>query len=416
MTQVLINLRLSVAGTVLLCLSAFVAGAADTAGRDSSLEEVIVATRAPVSAEKIGNAVTVLSDKAIAQSQATVVSDLLATTPGVMITRNGGPGSPTSVRIRGAEDTHTLVLIDGVQINDPASPSGGFDFGTLLVGDISRIEILRGSQSTVYGSQAIGGVVSVTTREPQGGLGGDFQAEGGDLKTGLLKAGVGAQFGQASFRVAGSLYRSDGVSAFAGGTETDPFVNATFAGRFNFDFTPDLKLDLRAFYADGKDHYDGFPPPAFDFADEGDYATTRQFVGYAGLNFNLLEGRLANRVAYQSTDTRRLTYLVTGSSETRTGRFDGKNSRVEYQGNVKIADGYDATVGLQHQNETMDSDSAPTHASVTQKSAYAQLQAEVVKGLTFTLGDWLRTRWCAPAGGRASRRRRCTSCSAPTTT
>lgn len=389
MIQILIDRRLSVAGTALLCWSAFAAaGAAEPADIDSSLGEVIVvATRAPVSAEKIGNSVTVVSDKALAQSQATVLSDLLATTPGVMVTRNGGPGAPTSVRIRGAEDTHTLVLIDGVQINDPASPSGGFDFGNLLVGDISRIEILRGSQSTVYGSQAIGGVVSVTTREPQGALGGDLQAEGGDFKTALFKAGVGAQFGQASFRVAGSLYRSDGVSAFAGGSETDPFVNATFAGRFSFDFTPDLKLDLRTFYADGKNHYDGFPPPAFVFADEGDYATTRQFVGYAGLNFNLLDGRLANRVAYQNTDTRRLTHLVTGNNDARTGGFDGKNRRVEYQGNIRIADGYDATVGLQHQDETMDSASAPTHASVGQKSAYALLQAEVIKGFTLTLGD-----------------------------
>ena len=86
-----------------------------------------------------------------------------------------------------------MVLIDGVVLNDPSLIGGNFDFGNLLVGDISRVEILRGAQSTLYGSQAIGGVINIITTEPQPGLGADVQAEGGSLGTGMVKGGYRRQ-------------------------------------------------------------------------------------------------------------------------------------------------------------------------------------------------------------------------------
>lgn len=354
---------------------------------ESPGEIVVVANRAPVNLDKIGNSVSVLNEATIKESQAKLVSDLLITTPGVAVTRNGGPGSPSAIRIRGAETSHTLVLIDGVQMNDPASVDGAFDFGNLLVGDISRIEILRGSQSTLYGSQAIGGVINIITAEPVGELQADVHGELGSYKTRDAGASLGGQFDKASFRMAGTAYHSDGVSSFARGTETDPFSNATFTGRFGYNFTPDIKLDLRAFYTDGKDHYDGFPPPFFSFADEGNFSTTRQFIGYAGLNFDLFDGRLRNRVAFQSTDTDRETFVETPASVTRTGTFDGKNQRYEYQGTWLITDGYQAVFGFQKEESKMTSDTDPTHADVSENSYYAQLQAEVIKGLTLTAGE-----------------------------
>ncbi len=350
-------------------------------------EVVVVANRAPVSLDKIGNSVSVLNEATIKESQASIASDLLVTTPGVAVTRNGGPGSTTAVRIRGAETSQTLVLIDGVQMNDPSSVDGAFDFSTLLVGDISRIEILRGSQSTLYGSQAIGGIINIITTEPVGDLQADVHGELGSYSTRDAGASLGGQFDKASFRMSGSAYHTDGVSSFAGGTETDPFKNATFSGRFGYNFTPDIKLDLRAFYSDSTDHYDGFPPPFFVFADEGDYSTTRQFVGYAGLNFDLFDGRLKNRIAFQSTDTDRDTFLETPTSVTKTGTFDGKNQRYEYQGTWSIIDGYQAVFGFQKEDSKMSSNSDPLRADVSEKSYYAQLQAEVIKGLTLTAGE-----------------------------
>lgn len=354
--------------------------------RDRLDEVVVVATRSPVEMDKIGAAVSVIDEARIERSQAVVLTDLLATTPGVTFARNGGPGGQTAVSIRGAEGDQTLVLIDGVQINDPSSTGGGFDFGNLLVGDIARIEVLRGPQSTLYGSQAIGGVINIVTREAAGRTTARLQAEAGSRGTTQFKAGVGGEHDGLTFRLGGARYKTDGVSAFAGGTETDPFRNTSFAGRVGYAFSPAFSVDVRAYYADGQSHYDGFPPPDFVFADEGDYANSRQLVAYGGVNFDFLEGRLKNRVAFQSTDVDRTTYLRDATSTTRTGLYEGKNRRWEYQGNFAIAEGYQAVFGFQDEDAEMNSLSAPTHAEVGQQSAYLQLQGEVIPGLTLTAG------------------------------
>ncbi|MET0291474.1 MAG: TonB-dependent receptor [Steroidobacteraceae bacterium] len=356
---------------------------------DSVGEVVVVATRSPVAIEKIGSSVTVIDAEELRESQAVVLSDALVRTPGITLSRNGGPGSVTSVRIRGAEADQTLVLIDGVQLNDPSSTGGGFDFGNLLVGDIERVEILRGPQSTLYGSQAIGGVVNIVTRESTDELTTNLSAEAGSRNSSLLEAGVGGRFDKVTLRLAGARYRTDGVSAFDAGTETDPFTNTTLAGRFGYAFTPSVSLDLRGYFADGKVNYDGFPPPFYIFADEGDYALTRQRVGYAGLNFALLDGRLLNRVAVQSTDTHRGLFLSTPASTIGTGIYDGENRRYEYQGTFLLSPSFQAVFGLQHERSEMSSDSSPASAEVDLKSAYLQLQAEVLRGLTLTAGGRL---------------------------
>lgn len=356
-------------------------------GAEANLEEVIVvATRMAVSPDTVGNSVTVLNERLIRESQAIVVSDLLASTPGVTFARNGGPGTLTSVRIRGAESDQTLVLIDGVQMNDPSAAGGGFDFGNLLVGDISRIEILRGAQSTLYGSQAIGGVLNIITREPEGTLGGSLQGEIGSFQSGMFKGSMGGKFDRLSFRVGAGYYNTSSVSTFAGGQEKDPFRNSTVTARLGYEFTPDVALDLRAYYADGKSNYDGFPAPAFVFADEGDYSITRQFVSYNGLRFGLFGNRLQNRVAYQYTNNDRGLYLNNGLSVSRTGDYQGQNNRVEYQGTIEIADGYRAVFGLQHEQSEMVTKSEAISADVGQDSIYAQVQGEVAKGLTLTAG------------------------------
>jgi vitamin B12 transporter len=291
------------------------------------------------------------------------------------------------VRIRGAEADQTLVLIDGVQINDPSSTGGGFDFGNLLVGDISRIEVLRGSQSTLYGSQAIGGVINIVTAEPDGELKGALQAEYGSMDSSQAKGSVGGRFDRLSFRVGGARYRTDSVSAYGLGTEDDAFRDTTFAARLGYELAPSVGLDLRGYYADGRTSYDGYAPPTYAFGDAADYGRNRQFVGYAGLNFALLEGRLQNRLAIQDTDTDRRTYTDIGAGETvRSGRYKGGNRRYEYQASWQLGARYSAVFGLQREDSDMHSEAAPQFAKVRQDSAYLQLQGEVADGLTLTGG------------------------------
>ena len=146
-------------------LSALIPSAA-LAEEATGTDIVVTASGIEQPRDQVGQAITVIDKDKLDDSQALAISDLLRTVPGVRVARNGSIGGVTSVFIRGGESSQTLVLIDGVRINDPSSPNAAFDFGSLLTGNIDRVEILRGPNSVIWGSQAIGGVVNVRTEEP----------------------------------------------------------------------------------------------------------------------------------------------------------------------------------------------------------------------------------------------------------
>src|ERR1043165_7618529 len=142
---------------VLSCLLApTCAFAADMSGPEGLERVMVTANRIEQPLSRIGNSVTLIEPQQVRASQKQTVSDLLATTPGVTVSRNGGLGGATQLRIRGAESDQTVVLIDGVKLNDPSSAGGGFNFANLLPGDYMRIEVLRGPQPTFGGTQAAG--------------------------------------------------------------------------------------------------------------------------------------------------------------------------------------------------------------------------------------------------------------------
>ena len=351
---------------------------------------VVVANRAPEPLSKVGNSVTVLDQQAIQDTQKIDVSDLLATTSGITFSRNGGPGTSTNVYIRGADSDHTFVLLDGVVLNDPSLIGGNFDFGNLLVGDISRIEILRGAQSTLYGSQAIGGVINIVTTEPHPGFGADVQAEGGSLGTALLKAGIGDKSDNWSFRLGATHYATDSVPALDeryGGTIPDPFHDSVLSGRATYNFTPDVQFDERAYWTESRVFYDGYPPPDYVLANYPQYEDVRQLFNYTGLNSNFFDDHLKNRVAYEYTTTEHEDFNSAVDPITQSDSYKGSNSRVEYQGTWAIAESYQAVFGVQEQKSWADiTPDAPAHAETGQVGEYVQLQGEVSQGLTLTAG------------------------------
>jgi len=382
--------------TLLLAVPAFAAEAPTASDPDvggqagaASVDTIIVtATRSPQSADKIGSAVTVLNQQAIEAAQSPAVVEILATTPAVSFTRNGGPGTSTSLSIRGAEGQHTIVLIDGVKLNDPSSTQGGYNFGNLLVGDISRIEVLRGAQSTLWSSQAIGGVVNVVTAEPTKPFQGTLDVEGGARDTAYLRAGVGGITDRVDWRLAGSYYTTRGFSAFAAGTEDDGYQNNGLAGRVRVKLTEAASVEARAVYSDGEYDFDAFN------GDSREYGKTKELVVYTGLNFGLLDGRLKNRIGFAYTDTERQNINPARVARPLTFDATGQNERWEYQGTFAISEGWSAVFGA----ETEDSEMKTRSPSVARPnppfgtgkagidSVYVQLQGEVLPGLTLTGG------------------------------
>jgi len=349
---------------------------------------VVTANRSAQSIDKVGASVTVLTQATLENAQATAVPDILARTPGISFTRNGGVGTSTTVNIRGAEGHHTVVLIDGVKMNDPSSTQGGANFSNLLVGDVGRIEILRGAQSTLWGSQAIGGVVNIVTAEPTESFQGNFSAEAGSRGTTYFRGGLGGMNDRMSWRLAANRYDTDGFSAHAPGTEDDGYENTSVSGRLNLKLTENASLDLRAVYSDGTNDFDGFG------VDSREYANTEELVTYAGLNFDLLGGRLRNRIGYAYTDSQRNNTNPDRTIETSTFEAKGENTRWDYQGTFAFTSDLSATFGIESERAEMrtrsPSNSAVKPAFGTGRadldSAYVQFQWAALPNLNLTAG------------------------------
>lgn len=357
-------------------------------------EVVVAATRTPQPLYKIGSSITVLTREAIQSSQTVAVSDLISQLPGVSFSRNGGVGGATALRIRGAEADHTVVIIDGVKLNDPSSTGGGYNSANLLTGDIDRIEVLRGAQSTLWGSQALGGVINIVTALPAAPFQAEAEVEGGSRNTasGTLAAGGASE--RVVWRLAGSRYITDGHSAYVNGREGDGYQNAGMSGRLRIAATERLSFEARAVYSYAHNQFDGFPAPAFAFADTAEFGKVKELLGYAGVNFDIFEGRLKSRVAYAYTDTDRDNFNPDQAVTHVTFDAQGRNERLEYQGALDITEGWQAVFGAEHEKSSFRTASPsafqpnPTPAVAGGKitSLYAQLQAEIISDLAVTVG------------------------------
>src|SRR3982074_2876233 len=145
------------------------ASAAHAAAEDATDEVVVTATRFPTPESQVASSITIITAGEIEARQLQTLPDVLKDLPGLNIVQSGGPGGQTSVFMRGTNSDHTKGLVDGIDVNDPSSPNASFDFGQFLAQDIATVEVLRGPQSGLYGSGALGGGVHIITTNGGGG-------------------------------------------------------------------------------------------------------------------------------------------------------------------------------------------------------------------------------------------------------
>ncbi|WP_305095663.1 TonB-dependent receptor plug domain-containing protein [Croceibacterium aestuarii] len=293
--------------------------AADPRGSDET-RITVTATGTRSEVEDTGQAVTVVGRDEIEAVQGFDVARVLERVPGVTLSRNGAPGSFTGLSVRGAAPDQVVVVIDGVRVADQAAPSGGFDFGTLAAGNLAKLELLRGSNSTIWGSDAIGGVLVASTLATTGLQG---SAEYGSRGTAYLTAagGVGGENGY----LGGSAgwYTSDGFSSAAAGTERDGFEQWNADGQGRIYFSDSFEIFARGRYAEGDLDIDGYPPPSYTLTDTAERQETRQWSTAAGAVYD--SGILFLAGSYALSDTQRDSFdpaIGTAPTYTTHGRSD----------------------------------------------------------------------------------------------
>jgi vitamin B12 transporter len=206
----------------------------------SQLEPVVVtATRAETPLKEVSTAVTVITQEDIRQQQAETVAEALRSVPSLDVVQSGSRGTETSVFIRGAEPDQTLVLIDGVEVNSVTL--GEFDFANLTTENIDRIEILRGGGGTLYGSQAIGGVINVMSKKGEGAPTASVSAEGGNGATHREVLSFSGSRGVVGFSGAAAYVDAGGFRPF-----NDGYRN--FSTNARLDVSPIPQGALRGFF------------------------------------------------------------------------------------------------------------------------------------------------------------------------
>ena len=296
----------------------------------AATEITVVASGSNLNLDQTGQAISVIGAAEIASLQGPDLTRVLERVPGLALTRSGSIGNFTAVRVRGSEAEQVLVTLDGVRVADVASPGGGFDFGNLNAGAIGKVEVLRGSNSVVWGSQAMGGVIALTSREVNGV---EASAEYGakDSFDGSAVAGI-ASHGYA-VTLNGGYSRSDGISSSAAGTEADGFRQWRIGGRGRVNLTEALSATLTGRYADSKLGMDGFPPPYYSFVDTAEYQTTREISGRAGLRY--VGDSLTLDGGYALSDTRRTYYDPTYGSAANYATY-GRSERADLSGHLAL--------------------------------------------------------------------------------
>jgi vitamin B12 transporter len=290
-------------------------------------EIVVTATGLELPSDQSPQSITVISREEIDQIQGADVTRILSRLPSTTFTRTGPMGSATLVGVRGAPAGQTLVLIDGVPSNDPATANGEFDLSQLSTGTIDSVELLRGPNSVVWGSQAMGGVMNITTRI-ENGVSGSLEYGGDDRVTATAAAGIKGERLEAG--ISGSFIDADGYSAAASGTEKDGYRQYNIAGRARYHVTEGLSLTANARYTHGKVDLDGYPPPFYTFADAtGITETLRVWSGRVGALYET--GGLKLNAGYAITDTRRV-----GNDPGFPYTIEGRSERAELFGRVAL--------------------------------------------------------------------------------
>lgn len=340
-----------------------------------ALDEIIVTgTRLDTPATEVGSSVSVITAADIARRGYRRAEEALAALPGVTVSQSGGPGAQTNVFIRGISSDKVLVILDGVSINDPTSVGGGLDFGTLDAAEIDRIEVLKGPQSTLYGSDAIGGVINIVTRRAGAGLHASGFAEYGafDTRRGGVAVSGGSDLGEV--RLSATRSDSDGFSRASeklGNTEDDGFETTTLTAAGALNLPLDARLSGSVRYVDSTIEFDA---GGFAGGDNFDREDRKEASGSVTLHAPMFGGILQNEVqaGFVHID-REIASAFPFSAE-------GDRRFARYQGEVAVGGWNRAVAGLESEfNESGDGDN-------TINSIFGQWETRPVDGLTLTGG------------------------------
>jgi vitamin B12 transporter len=331
-------------------VAAGVAGAATT--NEGAQDKVVVtATRVEMPRSVVGSSVTVVGRDQLTERQCVSVVQALREVPGLTVVQSGGPGGTAAMLIRGAKSEQTLVLVDGVPLKDPAGFGRGADLSQMPVENIERIEILRGPQSTLYGADAIGGVVNIITKKGNGPATGEVSAEAGSFNTFNEKAEMRGGNSRYNYSVGASRQDSQGISSASernGNTEKDGYGRSEASARLGW--TPVEEFEATGLVRWNQSRYDYDSAVNGVMMDTDDRGEAESLLLYGEGKARLLDGLWRPRLGGSWVSQRREDTSSLGNST-----FDSLLQKLELQNDLYLGKANLVTAGFEVQQEAAES-------------------------------------------------------------
>lgn len=321
---------------------------------------VVTATRTEQSVQKVASSSTVIGKAELEQSTLPTLSDILSRVTGLDISQSGGVGKPSTVFIRGANSQHTLFLVDGVEVNDPISPTRTYDIAHITNDNIERIEVIRGPQSTLYGSDAIGGVVQIFTKKGYGKPRLSLSLEGGSFET--YRESMALSGGNRKFDYSFTLSRGDssGFSASHekyGNSEKDGYGNTTFSGRIGTNPLKNLNISAMFRYMDAGSDLDNGPGEGGD--DPNYTLQSRQMVWSVQASYSMLNDRWNQVLKLSSNRMKRESENLTDEvhpDDSSDALYQGEILKLDWQHDLVVSGTQTVTAGLDIETESGESE------------------------------------------------------------
>ncbi len=344
---------------------------------------VVTFTRTPTPVDEVAGSISVVTAEQIEARQERTLPEVLRDLPGLNLVQAGGPGGQTAIFMRGTNLNHTKVLVDGIDVSDPSNPNGAFDFGQFLTQDIERVEVLRGPQSGLYGSDAIGGVINIITKAGTGPARLAATVEGGSFDTFNQSASLGGS--------ADALhYTANLEHLHTGNTPVTPldllppgearnddyYDNLTASSKLKYDITQNLDVGLVARYTDSHlrltgDDFSTFPShPA---AQQSANNTVEEYAR-AAAHAVLLAGFLDQTLGFAYTRSRFSAFTPDSPTEI----YVGQRRKADWQGALNFSTAEVVVLGAEYERDTI---TQPVSAAINISSGYAELQSHLTPHL-----------------------------------
>ncbi len=349
---------------------------------------VIAPSKKAQSVSTVGTSVTVLNETFFQNSNELFLGDALATnSTSINFFQNGGQGQTSAIQLRGLPKRYSTVYIDGVKMSDPASVSNDYDFNHLLTSQIARVEILKGNQSSVYGSGAIGGTINITTKKGQPGFQKNIQYNNASHGTNNLSLSLSGADENDNFYIGLERFQTDGMSAMTHNDEEDRYRNNSLVANYAHKFSDKIKFESNLRVAETYSQYDKeVDTSSADHSEELDALQSSSNISLVYEPNN----QFTNKLTLANTYIERIAAATPNSGNAAQDNYYGDRYAFIYSGNYNFNLDNSIVFGFEREEDQMGYNKDMTgridnHAYVT--SSYFDYQSRFTNNIYATFGS-----------------------------